>query len=49
VAIREESGLSSVAHLKRLTKAFFLALFLTLTGACGGGEEKKKDEEEKKK
>jgi hypothetical protein len=42
VAIREESGLSSAAHLKRLTKAFFLALFLILTGACGGGEEKKK-------
>ena len=42
MAIREESGLSSAAHLKRLTGAFFLALFLILTGACGGGEEKKK-------
>jgi hypothetical protein len=46
VAIREESGLSRAAHLKRLMGAFFLALVLILTGACGGGEKK---EDEKKK
>jgi hypothetical protein len=40
VAIREESGLSRAAHMKRLMGAFFLALVLILTGACGRGEEK---------
>ena len=48
MAIREESGLSRAAHLKRLMGAFFLTLVLILTGVCGaGGEEKKKDEEKK--
>lgn len=51
MAIREESGLSRAAHLKRMMGAFFLALVLILTGACGGAEKKedeKKDEEKKK-
>lgn len=37
VAIREEGGLSRAAYLKRLMGAFFLALVLILTGACGVG------------
>ena len=46
MAIREESGLSRAAHLKRLMGTFFLALVLILTGACGAGEEKQEDEKQ---
>lgn len=47
MAIREESGLSRAAHLKRLMGAFFLGLVLILTGACGGGGEKKEEKDKK--